>query len=1614
MSSSPAPSTRAASAGPPPSIPGPTTELPSSSATDTESSPRRPAASSKPATTPPSSTVDAAASSLGLTPQHRPRYSAAAPAAESDASGQTLPQPPHPHYAYPAYFHGPPPPPSSGPPPGYPYDYSAMAAAAAAAAAAGFPGAAAAAASLPPRPFATPFRFATPGPPPPPFDHHHGGSTGGAGAPIPAWYSSMAATAASTGDADPPPLDHVSARSLALYREFKRTQEEGDRIRIQAGQFPLHLAPHAAPHPHYQQALMHQHFLDAQPQHPPPHPSVDGPSRPGARKHAASGGKKSSATAGGGDLAKRVEPAGRGATVASGIASGATPCPPVTDKFPTMKRVEKAGLVRNDQIPRVTAAALASSSPGPNADAPLGFRNLPSRLAASESARRATVSRTPVRFSFNGSAADAATPSSAPAAARTRTTSTPATTETSAAEPEHTPGPDPGPPATPATIDAMHADFCAALLVDLPDDPDGILKLERFEAAIDFACTSCKNKGYEGDKQDGFMRTLMAVHTIVKDKLYRARQCTMEQYFTQFHKISRAQVYRLLDCHTILMELHDFAVRPFKQRICRTLKKVAPNADTRRKLWQAVLDRYRGNVNNLTSGDITSTWREFANNDPQLRDLLAAATTAAAGKSRPSTSAARSRAAARASATPGHDDDVSSVGTATPAGVLPMQHPPMAVFNNAGVAPPAPLGIPQQPQRASSMAPPSSTPHHHAAYPPPPPFHHHHPHGHAHSPAADEFPCRLASFSPVFLNQADDRVAPSPATAATIPSSSARGSRNTSLPPIPLPARAPSLPPSAPAPVPAASRLVAALDLAPRFPPQQMQQQRVKSASIVSATVTPIRPSVASAAHALLQVSAMTPPAGGWGVQVKAEPHAVETAAVSTPTKPKARAKRKPVASKADTNGDEPPVKRRRRTKKSDGEPAADGEKRKAPRKKSAAVLLPVPTGPAVFGPPGVPFSHQVYVQHAPMEVDVSMHQPVASVAVPAEPMTVDPAPMTAADPASDPAAPAGEEPVHPVIELPKPIKIPPLDPTLPHVTLSTTSSGQPVLLEPRFAADDWDFDAACIAKLACTPPALHRRIASGAWSAAASSTFNMLRPFTPTVVATARATPRVSFKTGGGEHSRHASGGTDAGMMLSHRTPRGGLLAPLPEDLEGSGGSGALSLSVSLSATLMQHHRRRASQPASSAPASARTNGRPSLPPSLMNSPQIDAVTIGIFKSPNGVRGSRLIPPPSSAQEESTHLDDAYAMPHGMWTLPQHFHRGAMYESSSGFALPPYPGAAAGPFTPRTGMAISQATGVPMMVVDAWQQQPQFRYAPHGAEFTPANALALDAGPPDAAAAAAQRDWVVYGDARAASADVQPQYPDAAQHHHYHHHFQAGSGIPEPVMVDAARLFGMQTGGNGELHPDDAARLISIISPQYLHEPSAGSGGGGGEHFLDAVSAAASAAAAAACGEGKQQHFAASASEPPPTPAAIESSSTMFAVQQPTFPTSAAAMFHAMQHRAQHHPMHSSPFTEEHHTFSEGDVADCSSVYSLPVGMGAGMGDGGAHGEHYYYQHQNSHIYHHHRFAQSQSMGPPPMHPHACPPMPFDVAAQQQQQHYVPPQLRRAMSASAADAYTG
>ena len=49
-----------------------------------------------------------------------------------------------------------------------------------------------------------------------------------------------------------------------------------------------------------------------------------------------------------------------------------------------------------------------------------------------------------------------------------------------------------------------------------------------------------------------FIETVAGVNVIVKEKLYRAKAKSLESYFNASWNISRAQVYRYIDCATVL------------------------------------------------------------------------------------------------------------------------------------------------------------------------------------------------------------------------------------------------------------------------------------------------------------------------------------------------------------------------------------------------------------------------------------------------------------------------------------------------------------------------------------------------------------------------------------------------------------------------------------------------------------------------------------------------------------------------------------------------------------------------------------------------------------------------------------------------------------------------------------------------------------------------------------------------------------------------------------------------------------------------------------------------------------------------------------------------------
>ncbi|ORX53406.1 hypothetical protein BCR36DRAFT_349337, partial [Piromyces finnis] len=53
-------------------------------------------------------------------------------------------------------------------------------------------------------------------------------------------------------------------------------------------------------------------------------------------------------------------------------------------------------------------------------------------------------------------------------------------------------------------------------------------------------------------KQEKFRRTVLATKAIVSQKLYKIYSNSLEKYFNDKWKLSRAQVYRFLDCAKII------------------------------------------------------------------------------------------------------------------------------------------------------------------------------------------------------------------------------------------------------------------------------------------------------------------------------------------------------------------------------------------------------------------------------------------------------------------------------------------------------------------------------------------------------------------------------------------------------------------------------------------------------------------------------------------------------------------------------------------------------------------------------------------------------------------------------------------------------------------------------------------------------------------------------------------------------------------------------------------------------------------------------------------------------------------------------------------------------
>jgi len=103
---------------------------------------------------------------------------------------------------------------------------------------------------------------------------------------------------------------------------------------------------------------------------------------------------------------------------------------------------------------------------------------------------------------------------------------------------------------------------------------------------------------------------------LLTKKLYKACAPSLEIYFRDVWKISRAQVYRFLDCATVLNTLEGFKVRPSKERLCRSLKRHGKSPTNIRNLWTLV--KMRADDREITSTLIGKCWEEIVNNGGEV------------------------------------------------------------------------------------------------------------------------------------------------------------------------------------------------------------------------------------------------------------------------------------------------------------------------------------------------------------------------------------------------------------------------------------------------------------------------------------------------------------------------------------------------------------------------------------------------------------------------------------------------------------------------------------------------------------------------------------------------------------------------------------------------------------------------------------------------------------------------------------------------------------------------------------------------------------------------------------------------------------------------------------
>jgi hypothetical protein len=106
----------------------------------------------------------------------------------------------------------------------------------------------------------------------------------------------------------------------------------------------------------------------------------------------------------------------------------------------------------------------------------------------------------------------------------------------------------------------------------------------------------------EDDEDRKFFDTVAGVHCITKDRLYRAKSRSLESYFNTHWNISRAQVYRYVDCAYVLeVVIQSFFV----------------------KYSGSIHEDHHITRNLIINVSYNSTWPSFTMNFPAERDSVA-------------------------------------------------------------------------------------------------------------------------------------------------------------------------------------------------------------------------------------------------------------------------------------------------------------------------------------------------------------------------------------------------------------------------------------------------------------------------------------------------------------------------------------------------------------------------------------------------------------------------------------------------------------------------------------------------------------------------------------------------------------------------------------------------------------------------------------------------------------------------------------------------------------------------------------------------------------------------------------------------------------------------------